>query len=118
MQQTRARPAISERACTVFRTRARSCVRRPGEGGGRRNVMSPDHAHEGLSIDRRRLLCGGGSALFGSLVASLLGGAKPVRAEPLSGAVPEIDGLAIRVVTDSYQFAVAPSRKSDMVDIQ
>jgi 7,8-dihydropterin-6-yl-methyl-4-(beta-D-ribofuranosyl)aminobenzene 5'-phosphate synthase len=80
--------------------------------------MSPDHAHEGFSIDRRRLLCGGGSALFGSLVASLLGGAKAVRAEPLSGAVPEIDGLAIRVVTDSYQFAVAPSRKSDMVDIQ
>ncbi|HEX3497894.1 MAG TPA: MBL fold metallo-hydrolase [Stellaceae bacterium] len=80
--------------------------------------MSPDHAHERFSVDRRHVLCGGGTALFGSLLASLLGGARPLRAEPLSGSVPEIDGLAVRVVTDSYQFAVAPSRKTDMVDIQ
>jgi 7,8-dihydropterin-6-yl-methyl-4-(beta-D-ribofuranosyl)aminobenzene 5'-phosphate synthase len=46
------------------------------------------------------------------------GGAKPVRAEPISGAVPGVDGLAVRVVIDSYQFAVAPSRKADMVEIQ
>jgi 7,8-dihydropterin-6-yl-methyl-4-(beta-D-ribofuranosyl)aminobenzene 5'-phosphate synthase len=80
--------------------------------------MSPDHSHEGFPVNRRHLLCGGGAAVFGTLVASLLGGAKALRAEPLSGAVPEIDRLAVRVVTDSYQFAVAPSRKADMVDIQ
>jgi 7,8-dihydropterin-6-yl-methyl-4-(beta-D-ribofuranosyl)aminobenzene 5'-phosphate synthase len=52
------------------------------------------------------------------MIASLLGGTKPVRAASISGAVPEIDGLAVRIVTDSYQFAVAPSRKVDGVEIQ
>ena len=80
--------------------------------------MRNDHAHEESSVNRRHVLCGGGAAVFGTLVASLLGGARPVRAEPLSGAVPEVDGLAVRVVTDSYQFAVAPSRKAGTVDIQ
>lgn len=80
--------------------------------------MSIDHAREECPVNRRRVLCGGGAAVFGAMVASLLGGTKPVRAAAISGAVPEIDGLAIRVVTDSYQFAVAPSRKADMVEIQ
>jgi 7,8-dihydropterin-6-yl-methyl-4-(beta-D-ribofuranosyl)aminobenzene 5'-phosphate synthase len=80
--------------------------------------MFTDHAHEELPLNRRHVLCSGGAAVFGAMLASLLGGTKPVRAEPISGAVPEVDGLAVRVVTDSYQFAVAPSRKADMVDIQ
>src|SRR5262249_22259445 len=63
-------------------------------------------------------LCGGGATVFGSIVATLLGGTKPLRAQPLSGPVPEVDGLAVRVVTDSYQFAVAPSRKVEGIDIQ
>jgi hypothetical protein len=33
-----------------------------------------------------------------------------------SGSVPELDGVAVRVVVDSYQFAVAPSRKLADVD--
>jgi 7,8-dihydropterin-6-yl-methyl-4-(beta-D-ribofuranosyl)aminobenzene 5'-phosphate synthase len=80
--------------------------------------MSIDHDHEELPVNRRNVLCGGGAAVFGAMITSLLGGSKPARAEPLSGAVPEIDGLAVRVVTDSYQFAVAPSRKVEGVDIQ
>ena len=64
------------------------------------------------------MLCGGGAALFGAMVASLLGGTSPVRAAAISGAVPEVDGLAVRVVIDSYQFAVAPSKKAEAVDIQ
>ena len=80
--------------------------------------MSHSHDHEGLPVDRRRVLCGGGAAVFSTMIVSLLGGTKPVRAEPISGAVPEVDGLAVRVVTDSYQFAVAPSGKVDGVEIQ
>jgi 7,8-dihydropterin-6-yl-methyl-4-(beta-D-ribofuranosyl)aminobenzene 5'-phosphate synthase len=78
--------------------------------------MSTDH--EEPAVNRRNVLCGGGAAVFGAMITSLLGGSKPARAEPLSGAVPEIDGLAVRVVIDSYQFAVAPSRKVESVDIQ
>ena len=67
--------------------------------------------HHDDTLHRRDVLCGGGAALFGTIVATLLGGARPVRAEALAGAVPEVDRVAVRVVIDSYQFAVAPSTK-------
>ena len=66
------------------------------------------------AIQRRDVVCGGGAALFSAIVATLIGSEKPVRAETMSGKVPEIDRLAVRVVVDSYQFAVAPSRKVPM----
>ncbi len=69
------------------------------------------------AIHRRDVVCGGGAALF-SAVVMLLGGAKPVRAETIAGQVPEIDRAAVRVVVDSYQFAVAPSRKVANVEIE
>jgi 7,8-dihydropterin-6-yl-methyl-4-(beta-D-ribofuranosyl)aminobenzene 5'-phosphate synthase len=70
------------------------------------------------AIHRRDVVCGGGAALFSAIVATLMGGAKPVRAETLAGKVPEIDRAAVRVVVDSYQFAVAPSRKAANVEIE
>jgi len=69
-------------------------------------------------VHRRNVVCGGGAALFNAIVATLMGGAKPVRAETIAGKVPEIDRVAVRVVVDSYQFAVAPSRKVANVDIE
>lgn len=75
---------------------------------------SPDAS----SLHRRQFLCGGGTAVFGAMVATLLRGAKPALAEALVGPVPEVDRLSVRVVTDSYQIAVAPSSRSGNVDIQ
>jgi 7,8-dihydropterin-6-yl-methyl-4-(beta-D-ribofuranosyl)aminobenzene 5'-phosphate synthase len=73
---------------------------------------------EDISMRRRDVVCGGGAAVFSAIVASLLGGAKPARAQPISGPVPEVDRVAVRVVIDSYQIAVAPSTKTGNVDIQ
>jgi len=70
------------------------------------------------AIHRRDVMCGGGAAMFGAIVATLMGSSKTVRADPISGPVPELDSVAVRVVVDSYQFAVAPSRKLADVDIQ
>jgi 7,8-dihydropterin-6-yl-methyl-4-(beta-D-ribofuranosyl)aminobenzene 5'-phosphate synthase len=70
------------------------------------------------AIRRRDVVCGGGAALLSAIVATLMGGAKPVRAETIAGKVPEIDSVAVRVVVDSYQFAVAPSCKVANVDIE
>ncbi len=70
------------------------------------------------AIHRRDVVCGGGAALFSAIVTALIGGAKPVRAETIAGKVPEIDRIAVRVVVDSYQFAVAPSRKVANVNIE
>ena len=70
------------------------------------------------AIHRRDVVCGGGAALFSAIVATLMGGAKPVRAETIAGKIAEIDRVAVRVVVDSYQFAVAPSRKVADIDIE
>src|SRR5215472_17350312 len=70
------------------------------------------------TMHRRDVVCGGGAALFCTIIATLMGSSKPVKAEAISGSVPELDGVAVRVVVDSYQFAVAPSRKLADVDIQ
>jgi 7,8-dihydropterin-6-yl-methyl-4-(beta-D-ribofuranosyl)aminobenzene 5'-phosphate synthase len=78
-----------------------------------RNSFSISHACSG--IDRRDLMCG---ATLAALIATIGGAARPARAQSLPGAPPEVDRLAIRVLVDSYQFAVAPSRKVGNVDIQ
>jgi 7,8-dihydropterin-6-yl-methyl-4-(beta-D-ribofuranosyl)aminobenzene 5'-phosphate synthase len=70
------------------------------------------------SVNRRHVLCSGGAVAFSAILAALLVRGRPVRAESISGSVPEVDALAVRVVTDSYQFAVAPSRKVKDVEIQ
>jgi 7,8-dihydropterin-6-yl-methyl-4-(beta-D-ribofuranosyl)aminobenzene 5'-phosphate synthase len=70
------------------------------------------------SLHRRHLLCGGGSFVFAAMMTSLLGDSKPVRAQTIAGSVPEVDRVSIRVVIDSYQFAVAAGKKIGSVDVQ
>jgi 7,8-dihydropterin-6-yl-methyl-4-(beta-D-ribofuranosyl)aminobenzene 5'-phosphate synthase len=76
------------------------------------------HRREDSLISRRDALCGGGAGVLTAIVAALLGDTKPVRAETMTGSVPEIDALAVRVVVDSYQFAVAPGRTQEGLEIQ
>ncbi|WP_407119600.1 MBL fold metallo-hydrolase [Bradyrhizobium sp. LMG 9283] len=70
------------------------------------------------AIHRRDVVCGGGAALFSAVVATLIGSGRAVRAEAVAGKVPEIDRVAVRVLVDSYQFAVAPSRKLSDFEIE
>jgi 7,8-dihydropterin-6-yl-methyl-4-(beta-D-ribofuranosyl)aminobenzene 5'-phosphate synthase len=72
---------------------------------------------QSMALDRRAVLCGGGAVAFGTLLASLLGGSRPARAQMLTGPVPEVDRVAVRVVIDSYQIAVAPSTRVGAVEI-
>ncbi|RWK43875.1 MAG: MBL fold metallo-hydrolase [Mesorhizobium sp.] len=71
-----------------------------------------------MFMHRRDVVCGGGAVMFSALLASLLGGTKPVWAQGISGPVPEVDRVAIRVVVDSYQIAVAPSLKAGSVEVE
>src|SRR5262249_2518076 len=48
---------------------------------------------------------------------ALLGGAKPARAQTISGNVPEVDRATVRVVTDNYHFALSPSGKIGDVEV-
>jgi 7,8-dihydropterin-6-yl-methyl-4-(beta-D-ribofuranosyl)aminobenzene 5'-phosphate synthase len=76
-----------------------------------------DRRMQSIALDRRAVLCGGGAVAFGTLLASLLGGSRPARAQMLTGPVPEVDRVAVRVVIDSYQIAVAPSTRVGAVEI-
>lgn len=63
-------------------------------------------------LARRSVLCGGGAAALEVLLASLLDGAAPARAEIPPGPPPELDRVAVRVLIDAYQIAVAPGAKA------
>jgi 7,8-dihydropterin-6-yl-methyl-4-(beta-D-ribofuranosyl)aminobenzene 5'-phosphate synthase len=52
------------------------------------------------------------------MMASLLRGSKPLRAQTIAGGVPEVDRVSVRVVVDSYQFAVVAGKKIGPVDVQ
>ncbi len=64
------------------------------------------------------LVCGGGAAAVAVALDALFGGRKRAQAQELGVAVPEINRLAVRVVTDSFQIAVAPSFKRDNIEVE
>src|SRR6478752_1673459 len=80
--------------------------------------LSPMSIETHEDLHRRHVLCGGGAFVFAAMIASLLGDSKPVRAQTITGRVPEVDRISVRVVVDSYQFAVAAGKKVGSVDVQ
>ena len=76
------------------------------------NILPPSR-FRCVEPTRRDVTCGGALAAFGLLLADLLGTASPVEAEALAGPVPTLDRVAVRIVTEDYQFAVAPGREED-----
>ena len=71
-----------------------------------------------MVMNRREVLCAGGAVLLARLVSGLLGGVTAARAEALNGSVPEVDRLALRVVIDSYQLAIAPNTTIGNVEVE
>ncbi len=69
-------------------------------------------------VGRREFICGGAAGVLSVILATLLAGAKPAKAQSVTGSLPELDRVAVRIVVDSYQFAVAPSRKLPNLDVQ
>jgi 7,8-dihydropterin-6-yl-methyl-4-(beta-D-ribofuranosyl)aminobenzene 5'-phosphate synthase len=72
----------------------------------------------GDGLRRRDLLCGGGAAALAAVVSSLIGESKAAVAEAVAGPVPEVDRVAVRVVIDSYQIAIAPNASTENVEVQ
>ena len=67
------------------------------------------------SIPRRSLLaCAGGLGLLGSVFSNI----QTVSAQTMTGPPPEVDRLAVRVVTDSYQHLLVASGKFGDVSVQ
>ena len=67
------------------------------------------------NFDRRALLCAGGAGFIATVVATLTGASKIARAQILGHTVPQVDRLAVRIVTDNYVFFFAP--KENLKDL-
>jgi 7,8-dihydropterin-6-yl-methyl-4-(beta-D-ribofuranosyl)aminobenzene 5'-phosphate synthase len=70
------------------------------------------------SWSRRRVLRAGGLGALGVLSGALFGESRVAFAEPLTGPVPVVDKVSIRVVTDSSYSALESSRRIGDVDVQ
>lgn len=69
------------------------------------------------SAGRRRILRAGMGSIAASAAGGLFGG-RVASAEPLGSKVPEVDKLAVRVVTDSYHHAFERTTKIGSVEVQ
>jgi len=70
------------------------------------------------SWSRRRILRAGGFSALGVLAGAMFGESRVSFAEPLSGPVPVVDRVSVRVVTDSSYSALESSRRIGNVDVQ
>src|SRR6476619_701123 len=70
------------------------------------------------SISRRGLLCAGGAGFVSALIGTLAGSARTARAQALGSRVPEVDRVAVRIVTDNQVIQFIPSEKRDGLTIE
>jgi 7,8-dihydropterin-6-yl-methyl-4-(beta-D-ribofuranosyl)aminobenzene 5'-phosphate synthase len=63
-------------------------------------------------------LCGGGAGFVSAVIATLAAGAKTAPAKTLGRAVPEVDKLAVRMVTDNIVIQFIPTEKRDGLTIE
>ena len=70
------------------------------------------------SISRRGLLCGGGAGFVTALIDTLASSSRTTRAQALASTPPEVDSLAVRIVTDNQIIKFIPTEKRDGLSIE
>jgi 7,8-dihydropterin-6-yl-methyl-4-(beta-D-ribofuranosyl)aminobenzene 5'-phosphate synthase len=68
--------------------------------------------------DRRDFLCGGGAGFISALVSTLTGASRTASAQPLGRTIPEVDRLAVHIVTDNYFFPYFPPQKLPDITVE
>jgi len=63
-------------------------------------------------------LCAGGAGFVSAMVAAMVAGARTSEARPLGRAIPEVDRLAVRIVTDNIVIQFVQSEKRDGITIE
>jgi 7,8-dihydropterin-6-yl-methyl-4-(beta-D-ribofuranosyl)aminobenzene 5'-phosphate synthase len=63
------------------------------------------------SISRRGLLCAGGAGFVSALIGTLVGASRTAQAQALGSRVPEVDRVAVSMVTDNQIILFVPSEK-------
>ncbi len=69
-------------------------------------------------VSRRDLLCGGGAGFVYALVGILAGSGRTAHAQALGPRVPQIDRLAVTIVTDTQIIKFIPTEKRDGLIIE
>ena len=70
------------------------------------------------SISRRRLLCAGGAGFVSGLIGTLVATSRTAQAQALGSQIPEVDRLAVRMVTDNVIIQFVPSEKRESLAIE
>ena len=70
------------------------------------------------SISRRGLLCAGGAGFVSALIGTLVGTSRTAQAQALGSQVPEVDRLAVRIVTDNQVIQFVPPEKREGLAIE
>src|ERR1700738_1033111 len=71
-----------------------------------------------LSMSRRGLLCAGGAGFVTALIGTLAGSARTAQAQVLASNPPEVDSVAVRIVTDNQIIKWIPTEKRDGLTIE
>src|SRR5882724_11339599 len=71
-----------------------------------------------LSMSRRGLLCAGGAGFVTALIGTLAGSSRTAQAQALASKPPEVDSLAVRIVTDNQIIKFIPTEKRDGLTIE
>ncbi|WP_063748578.1 MBL fold metallo-hydrolase [Methylobacterium nodulans] len=70
------------------------------------------------SISRRGLLCAGGTGFVTALIGTLVSTSQTAQAQALGSKPPEIDSLAVQIVTDNQLIKFIPTEKRDGLTIE
>src|SRR5262245_40588284 len=70
------------------------------------------------STSRRVLLCGGGAGFVTALIGTLASSSRAARALALASTPPEVDSVAVRIVTDNQIIKFIPTEKRDGLTIE
>src|SRR5215471_7578453 len=67
----------------------------------------------GSPISRRGLLCSGGAGFVTALIGTLASSSRTAQAQALASKPPEVDSLAVRIVTDNQIIKFIPTEKRE-----
>jgi 7,8-dihydropterin-6-yl-methyl-4-(beta-D-ribofuranosyl)aminobenzene 5'-phosphate synthase len=70
------------------------------------------------SFSRRSLLRAGGVSFVSALVSTMIGSGRTAQAKTMSEAVPEVDRLSVRIVTDIMVRRNVPSEKVEGLTVE
>src|SRR5262249_60832010 len=72
----------------------------------------------GSPISRRSLLCSGGAGFVTALIGTLASSSRTEQAQPLASKPPEVDSLAVRIITHNQIIKFIPTEKRDGLTIE